>query len=94
MSISSKLLKLPKRDILAKTLKFSPFSAMKACNPEGPLMMYIAKMVPSPEKGRFYAVGRIFSGTITHGQKVRIMGPDYNPGSAKKRDLYVHTLSR
>lgn len=68
--------------------------AMKSCDPEGPLMMYIAKMVPSPEKGRFYAVGRIFSGSITHGLKVRIMGPDFNPSDAKKRDLYFQTLSR
>ncbi|GFO47266.1 116 kda u5 small nuclear ribonucleoprotein component protein [Plakobranchus ocellatus] len=68
--------------------------AMKSCDPNGPLMMYIAKMIPSPEKGRFYAVGRIFSGTITHGQKVRIMGPDYDPSSAKKKDLYFQTLPR
>ena len=68
--------------------------AMKACDPNGPLMMYVAKMVPSPEKGRFYAVGRIFSGTVSPGLKVRIMGPDYDPNMKKKRDLYIQTVPR
>lgn len=67
---------------------------MKACDPSGPLMMYVAKMVPSPEKGRFYAVGRVFSGTVAPGQKVRIMGPDYDPNVQKKRDLYIQTIPR
>ena len=54
--------------------------AMKACNPEGPLMMYISKMVPTTDKGRFYAFGRVFSGKIATGQKTRIMGPNFTPG--------------
>merc|ERR1719228_1202185 len=28
--------------------------AMTACDPTGPLMMYISKMVPTSDKGRFY----------------------------------------
>merc|ERR1712001_337452 len=32
--------------------------AMKNCDPDGPLMMYISKMVPTSDKGRFYAFGR------------------------------------
>jgi elongation factor 2 len=31
--------------------------AMKKCDPNGPLMMYISKMVPTSDKGRFYAFG-------------------------------------
>jgi elongation factor 2 len=45
--------------------------AMMNCDPEGPLMMYVSKMIPSPDKGRFYAFGRVFSGKITTGHKVR-----------------------
>jgi len=60
--------------------------SMKACNPDGPLMMYVSKMVPTSDNGRFYAFGRVFSGTIRSGQKVRIMGSNYIPG--KKEDLY------
>lgn len=55
-------------------------------------MMYISKMVPTSDKGRFYAFGRVFSGTCGTGQKVRIMGPNYTPG--KKEDLYEKTIQR
>ena len=45
---------------------------MTNCDPTGPLMMYISKMVPTSDKGRFYAFGRVFSGKIATGQKVNI----------------------
>merc|ERR550519_142782 len=66
--------------------------AMKNCDPTGPLMMYISKMVPTSDKGRFFAFGRVFSGTIATGQKVRIMGPNFTPG--KREDLYVKQIQR
>merc|ERR1719421_1186936 len=66
--------------------------AMKACDPAGPLMMYVSKMVPTSDKGRFHAFGRVFSGTIATGQKVRIQGPHYKPGS--KEDLHVKNIQR
>jgi len=65
---------------------------IRECNPKGPLMMYVSKMVPTTDKGRFFAFGRVFSGTIFGGQKVRIMGPNYKPG--KKDDLSVKTVQR
>jgi len=68
------------------------FLGMKSCNPDGPLMMYISKMVPTSDKGRFYAFGRVFSGTVATGQKVRIMGPNYVPG--KKDDLCLKAIQR
>jgi len=66
--------------------------AMKACNAQGPLMMYVSKMVPTSDKGRFYAFGRVFAGTVATGQKVRIMGPNYVPGH--KADLYEKSIQR
>ena len=60
--------------------------AMTNCDADGPLMMYVSKMVPTSDNGRFYAFGRVFSGKIAAGQKVRIMGPNYVVG--KKEDLY------
>jgi len=66
--------------------------AMKQCDPNGPLMMYISKMVPTSDKGRFYAFGRVFAGKIATGQKVRIMGPNFTPG--KKEDLYEKSIQR
>jgi elongation factor 2 len=65
---------------------------MVNCDPDAPLMMYVSKMVPTSDKGRFYAFGRIFSGTISTGQKVRIMGPNYVPG--KKEDLFLKSIQR
>merc|ERR1739838_538650 len=65
---------------------------IKACDPEAPLMMYVSKMVPTSDKGRFYAFGRVFSGKVGTGQKVRIMGPNYVPGS--KADLYEKSIQR
>uniref|UniRef100_A0A671MRI0 Elongation factor 2-like n=1 Tax=Sinocyclocheilus anshuiensis TaxID=1608454 RepID=A0A671MRI0_9TELE len=65
---------------------------IKNCDPKAPLMMYISKMVPTTDKGRFYAFGRVFSGVVCTGQKVRIMGPNFTPG--KKEDLYIKPIQR
>ncbi|KAL5967210.1 Eukaryotic translation elongation factor 2 [Taenia solium] len=62
------------------------------CDPNACLMMYISKMVPTSDKGRFYALGRVFSGTIATGQKVRIMGPNYVHG--KKDDCCEKSIQR
>lgn len=67
-------------------------NAIRACDPKGPLMMYVSKMVPTSDKGRFYAFGRVFSGTIATGQKVRIQGPHYKPGG--KEDLNIKSIQR
>jgi elongation factor 2 len=66
--------------------------AIMACDPAGPLMMYISKMVPTSDKGRFHAFGRVFSGTVATGQKVRIQGPYYKPGG--KEDLNIKNVQR
>lgn len=66
--------------------------AMRDCDSNGPLMMYVSKMVPTSDKGRFYAFGRVFSGKVMSGQKVRIMGPNYVPG--KKIDFAEKAIQR
>ncbi|CEI90861.1 Putative Elongation factor 2 [Rhizopus microsporus] len=65
---------------------------IRNCDPNGPLMLYVSKMVPTSDKGRFYAFGRVFSGTVRAGMKVRIQGPNYVPGS--KNDLAVKSIQR
>jgi elongation factor 2 len=57
-----------------------------------PLCMYISKMIPTSDKGRFYGFGRVFAGTVATGQKVRIMGPNYVAG--KKTELWVKNIQR
>merc|ERR1711865_1246687 len=67
-------------------------NAIRVCDKDGPLLMYVSKMVPTSDKGRFYAFGRVFSGTIATGMKVRIQGPHYKPGC--KEDLNIKNIQR
>jgi len=67
-------------------------NGIRNCDTDGPLMMYISKMVPTSDKGRFYAFGRVFSGKVATGQKARIMGPNFVPG--QKTDLYEKSIQR
>ena len=66
--------------------------AIRDCDPKADLMLYVSKMVPTSDKGRFYAFGRVFAGTVRSGLKVRIQGPNYTPG--KKEDLFVKAIQR
>lgn len=67
-------------------------NAIRKCDVNGPLVMYVSKMVPTSDKGRFYAFGRVFAGKVATGQKVRMLGPNYVPG--KKTDLWVKNIQR
>eukprot|EP01120_Amphizonella_sp_Union-15-10_P009291 TRINITY_DN348_c0_g1_i1.p1 TRINITY_DN348_c0_g1~~TRINITY_DN348_c0_g1_i1.p1 ORF type:complete len:840 (-),score=199.80 TRINITY_DN348_c0_g1_i1:52-2571(-) len=67
-------------------------TAIRNCDPEGPLMLYVSKMVPTTDKGRFYAFGRVFAGTVRTGQKVKIMGANHVFG--KKDDVYSKSVQR
>jgi len=66
--------------------------AIRKCDANAGLSMYVSKMVPTSEMGRFIAFGRVFSGTVATGQTVRVLGPDYVHGG--KRDLYVKKVQR
>merc|ERR1711976_99010 len=66
--------------------------SLAKCDKTGPLLAYVSKVVPTNDKGRFIAFGRVFSGTIRTGQKCRIMGPNYEPGS--KSDLHIKNIQR
>ncbi|VAI39507.1 unnamed protein product [Triticum turgidum subsp. durum] len=67
-------------------------NAIRNCDPDGPLMLYVSKMIPASDKGRFFAFGRVFAGRVATGMKVRIMGPNFVPG--QKKDLYVKSVQR
>jgi elongation factor 2 len=66
--------------------------AIAACDPKGALCMFISKMFPTKDFTRFRAFGRVFSGTIATGMKVRIQGGKYVPG--KKFDVYTKGVQR
>jgi elongation factor 2 len=67
------------------------YDAMKNCDPKGPLMVYISKMIPL-DNNRFAAFGRIFSGTLSSGQKIRIMGANYKHGH--HHDVFEKNVSQ
>jgi elongation factor 2 len=66
--------------------------AIRECDPNGPLILYVSKLVPTSEKGILYAFGRVFAGTVSSGLKVRIQGPEYQPG--RRNDLYLKSIQR
>lgn len=68
-------------------------NAIRTCDTSDgcPLMMYVSKMIPGSDN-RFIAFGRVFSGKIGTGEKVRILGPNYTSG--KKTDLFVKSIQR
>lgn len=53
--------------------------AMLACDPEGPLMINVTKLYPSPDAQEFHAYGRVLSGTVRAGMQVKVMGEGYSP---------------
>ena len=66
--------------------------AMMACDPNGPFMMFVSKMIPTSDGGRFYAFGRVFSGKAETSKKVKIMGPNYKLG--KSDDVSEKSIQR
>ncbi|KAJ7608805.1 hypothetical protein FB45DRAFT_1067283 [Roridomyces roridus] len=94
---------LPVSDALleAVVIHLHPLSQRSAagirnCDPAGPLVVHISRMMPIlsqdtlKDDKRVWAFGRVFSGTLRRGQKVRILGPSYVPG--QKDDLFVRNI--
>jgi elongation factor 2 len=57
--------------------------AIRECDPKGPLLVFISKMFPVPNTKAFYAFGRVFSGTLSYGQKVYAIGGSKKEESSK-----------
>merc|ERR1712130_450105 len=66
--------------------------AMRDCDPNGPLMIFISKQIPTNDKGRFLSYGRVFSGKASAGMKVRMLGSNFTPG--KKTDVYEGSIQK
>merc|ERR1712110_1042264 len=66
--------------------------AIRDCDQDGPLMMYMGKQDPTSDKGRFFSYGRVFSGKVSTGLKVRMLGANFKPGS--KADTYTGNVQR
>ena len=52
---------------------------MKACDPNGPIMVQIAKLYHTTDAQSFRAFGRVISGTLKKGSEVKVLGEGYSP---------------
>ncbi|QID82471.1 Elongation factor 2 [Saccharomyces pastorianus] len=64
--------------------------AIKNCDPKADLMLYVSKMVPTSDKGRFYAFGRVLP-VLLSPVKGQNQGPNYVPG---KKDDFCLMMGR
>lgn len=53
--------------------------SMQECNPEGPVMVQIAKLYHTTDAQSFRAFGRVISGTLRKGMDVKVLGESYSP---------------
>lgn len=68
--------------------------AMLQCDPSGPLMIQIVKLYNATDVTKFEAFGRVLSGTMKVGQKVRVLGESYSPDDEEDMaEKEVETLS-
>uniref|UniRef100_A0A7S4JKP7 Tr-type G domain-containing protein n=1 Tax=Odontella aurita TaxID=265563 RepID=A0A7S4JKP7_9STRA len=54
-------------------------SSMSTCSPTGPLMFHVTKLYAAPDGKSFSSFGRIYSGTVKPGDRVRVLGEGYDP---------------
>jgi translation elongation factor EF-G len=54
-------------------------ASMKACDPEGPVMVQIAKLYHTTDAQSFRAFGRVMSGTLRKGMDIKVLGEGYSP---------------
>ena len=52
-------------------------SAMCKCDPAGPLMVNVVKCYAAPDSTKFFAFGRVMSGTVKAGSMVQVRGEKY-----------------
>jgi U5 small nuclear ribonucleoprotein component len=52
---------------------------MKACDPEGPVMVQVSKLFHTTDAQSFRAFGRVLSGTVRKGMQIKVLGEGYSP---------------
>ena len=70
-------------------------NSLVRCDSQGPLMLHVTKLYPNQQRTAFYALGRVLSGTIKLGEKLKIFGEtfaenDEDVASATLSGLYLH----
>ncbi|GAA5942805.1 116 kDa U5 small nuclear ribonucleoprotein component [Sporobolomyces koalae] len=64
--------------------------ALLECDPKGPLAIQIVKLYPTPDASEFRAFGRVLSGTVQVGQRVKVLGEGYSQDD--EEDMVVQTV--
>ncbi|EFJ13644.1 hypothetical protein SELMODRAFT_231460 [Selaginella moellendorffii] len=66
--------------------------SIKTCDAKGPLMVNITKLYPKSDCSVFDAFGRVLSGTIATGQKLRVLGEGYSPDD--EEDMAIKEVTK
>ncbi|KAL7276485.1 U5 small nuclear ribonucleoprotein component [Rhizina undulata] len=66
-------------------------ASMQNCDPEGPLVIQIAKLYNTADTTDFLSFGRVMSGTVKPGQQVRVLGEGYTLDD--EEDMVVATIT-
>jgi len=66
-------------------------SSMIKCDPHGPLVIHVAKLYAESDGQSFAAFGRIYSGTVKPGDRVKVLGESYSPDDDE--DMAFATVS-
>ncbi|KAJ7269333.1 Calreticulin family-domain-containing protein [Mycena haematopus] len=56
-------------------------ASMKACNPEGPVMVQVTKLYQTTDAQSFRAFGRVMSGTVRKGMEIKVLGEEIPAGN-------------
>lgn len=64
---------------------------MTNCDPKGPLMVYVTKLLPTPDAKSFLCLGRILSGTIQSNSQVKVLGEHFIP-NVDEEDSSIQTI--
>ena len=73
-------------------LSTSVARSMLECDKDGPLMMNIVKLYPRADATAFDSFGRVLSGTIRVGDRVKVLGEGYSLDDTE--DMNVQTVSK
>lgn len=80
------------RCIYSGDMTDSILRGMNECDPKAPVMVDIAKSYARPDLTTFDSFGRVYSGTLRVGDKVRVLGPRYTVDD--EEDLSVREVTR
>ncbi|KAL6867752.1 hypothetical protein ACP4OV_015776 [Aristida adscensionis] len=64
-------------------------NAIRNCDTEGPLMLYVSLKIPTSDKGSSFAFGHVFSGKVSTGMNVRIMASN---GTRDQKEVYANIV--